>query len=86
MYRSTKCVDNLITSADLATETFELQSNELYGVSLATKCQLRSDHQLQEFKENREVSTKLTEQPQSNEQLELKRNEASTTSQILTVA
>ena len=60
-----------------ATETFELQSNELYGVSLATnlkQCQgLKSDHQLQEFKENREVST---EQQQSDEWLELKRNEA----------
>ena len=63
-----------------------MQSNELYGVSLATKCQgLKSDHQLQEFKENREASTKLTEQPQSDEQLELKRNEAYVTFQIPTV-
>ena len=54
-----------------------MQSNELYGVSLATNCQgSKSDHQLQEFKESREVSTKLTEQPQSDEWLELKRNEA----------
>ena len=61
----------------------------LYGVSLATKSQgLQSDHQLQEFKERREVSTKLTEKPQSGEWLELKRNEAyvaSTTSQLPTV-
>ena len=58
-----------------------MQSNELYGVSLATKCQeLSSDHQLQVFKESREVSTKLTEQPQSDEWLELKRNEAYVTS------
>ena len=54
-----------------------MQSNELYGVSLATNCQgSKSDHQLQEFKESRELSTKLTEQPQSDEWLELKRNEA----------
>ena len=54
-----------------------MQSNELYGVSLATKYQgLDSDHQLQVIKESREVSTKLTEQPQSDEWLELKRNEA----------
>ena len=63
-----------------------MQSNELYGVSLATKFQaLKSDHQLQEFKESREVSTKLTEQPQSDEQLELKRNEACVTFQLPTV-
>ena len=54
----------------IVTEAFELQSNELYGVSLVTKYQgLKNDHHLQEFKENREVSTKLTEQPQRDEQL-----------------
>ena len=58
-----------------------MQSNEWYGVSLATKCQeLNSDHQLQVFKERREVSTKLTEQPQNDEWLELKRNEVYVTS------
>ena len=63
-----------------------MQSNELYGVSLATNCQgSKSDHQLQEFKESREVSTKLTEQPQSDEWLELKRNEAYVTSMTLQI-
>ena len=61
----------------------------LYGVCLATKSQgLQSDHQLQDFKESREVSTKLTEQPQNGEWLELNGNEAyitSTTSQLSTV-
>ena len=73
----------------LPAEAFELQSNELYGVSLTTNCQeSKSDHHLEAFKENREVLTKLTEQPQSDEWLELKRNEAyvvSTTFQIPTV-
>ena len=59
-----------------------MQSDELYGVSLATKCQRsKSDHQLQEFKESREVPTKLTQQPRSDDWLELKRNEAYITSQ-----
>ena len=66
-----------------------MQSNKLYDVSLATEYQgLKSDHQLQVFKESREVSTKFTEQPQSDEWLELKRNQAyvaSTTLQIPTV-
>ena len=46
----------------------------LYGVSLATKSE--SYHQLQEFKEVSTKLAKLTEQPQSDEWLELKRNEA----------
>ena len=66
-----------------------MQSNELYGVSLATNCQgSKSDHQLHEFKESSEISTNLTEQPQSDEWLEMKRNEAyvvSTTFQLPTV-
>ena len=54
-----------------------MQSNELYGVSLTTKCQRsKRDHQLQEFKEVSTKLAKLTEQPQSDEWLELKRNEA----------
>ena len=64
-------------------------SNVLYGVSLATESQeLESDHQLQVFKERREIPTKLTEQPQNDEWLELQRNEAyiaSTTCQLPTV-
>ena len=58
-----------------------MQSNELYGVSLATNClRSKSDHRLQVFKGSREVPTKLPEQPQSDEWLELKRNEAYVTS------
>ena len=61
-----------------------MQSNELYGNFLVKKFQ-KSDDQLQEFKETREVSTKLTEQPQSDEQLELKKNEAYVSCQLPTV-
>lgn len=67
-----------------------MQSNELYGVSFATKYQglNNSDHQLQVFKESREVPTKLIRQPQGDKWMELKRNEAyvpSTTFQLPTV-
>ena len=72
-----------ITTADFyiiatCTETFELQLNVLYGVPLTTMSKGidESDQQLQEFKKRREVTTKLTEQPRSDERLELKRNEA----------
>ena len=66
-----------------------MQSNEMYGVSLTTEYQgLNDDHQLQVFKESREVSTKLIRQPQSDKLSELKRNAAyvaSTTFQLPTV-
>lgn len=60
-----------------------MQSNGLYDVSMATKYQglkFNSDHQLQMFKESREVSSKSAEQPQNDEWLELKRNEVYATS------
>ena len=57
-----------------------MQSNELYGT---TKWQ-GSDSNYQ-LRESREVPTKLTEQPQSDEWFELKRNEAYVTSMTLQI-
>ena len=55
-----------------------MQSNKLYGVSLATKCQgFNSEHL---FKEKREASKKLTGQSKIDEWVELKGNEAYVTS------
>ena len=82
-----KEVVNVTVVCYLIAEKFELQTNELYGASLTTKChgaQNRCDD-LQEGKESREMSTRSLEQTQSSEDLELKSNEAYITFQITTV-
>lgn len=79
----------------LIAEKFHLQTNELYGVCMATKCQGAQERifthrydDLQEGKERREMSSEQSGQTQlqfGSKDLELKSNEAYSAFQITTV-